>query len=128
MKEADDYKLKPCPFCGGTAEVGYAINDYNRYGVYCKNCGATVEVKDWKGMEDTEENAIKVWNQRTNDYDSPTRRKLCTLMDLARVVAMGASCGRAAVELEAIQCKGGSCAWWDADKYRCAVLSLARNK
>lgn len=81
MKEADDYKLKPCPFCGGTAEVGYAINDYNRYGVYCKNCGATVEVKDWKGMEDTEENAIKVWNQRTIDYDSLTRGKLCPLKE-----------------------------------------------
>lgn len=29
---------------------------------------------------------------------------------------------------EAIQCKGPSCAWWDADKERCAVLSIARNK
>ena len=49
-------------------------------------------------------------------------------MDLARVVAVGASKGRASVTVEAIQCKGGSCAWWDADKERCAVLSIARNK
>ena len=55
-------------------------------------------------------------------------QRLCPLMDLARVVALGASCGRASVELEAIQCKGGSCAWWDADKNCCDVLSLARNK
>ena len=26
------------------------------------------------------------------------------------------------------QCSGPRCAWWDADKSRCAVLSLARNK
>ena len=55
-------------------------------------------------------------------------KRLCPLMDLARVVAQGASCGRASVELGAIQCKGGSCAWWDADKERCAMLSIARNK
>lgn len=59
------------------------------------------------------------------DFES---KRLCPLMDLARVVAQGASYGRAAVELEAIQCKGGSCSWWDAEKERCAVLSLARNK
>ena len=55
-------------------------------------------------------------------------QRLCPLMDLARVVALGASCGRASIELGVIRCKGGSCAWWDADKERCAVLSLARNK
>ena len=26
------------------------------------------------------------------------------------------------------RCDGPRCAWWDADKGRCAVLSLARNK
>ena len=55
-------------------------------------------------------------------------KRLCPLMDLARVVAVGASKGRISATLEAIRCKGGSCSWWDADKDRCAVLSLARNK
>ena len=27
-----------------------------------------------------------------------------------------------------VECYKGLCAWWDADKSRCAVLSLARNK
>ena len=29
---------------------------------------------------------------------------------------------------EGIKCHGPRCAWWDANKERCAVLSLARNK
>ena len=55
-------------------------------------------------------------------------KRLCPLMDLARVVAVGASEGKVSATLEAIRCKGGSCSWWDADKERCAVLSIARNK
>ncbi len=58
-----EIKLLPCPFCGGEAKTGYAICDYNRWGVYCVDCGAVVEVDD--GLEaDTEENAIKRWNTR----------------------------------------------------------------
>ena len=65
MKETDDYKLKPCPFCGGSAKLAYAINDYNRWGVYCVECGASVDVADWKGAKDTPENAVIAWNRRT---------------------------------------------------------------
>lgn len=57
-------ELLNCPFCGGEAKTGYAINDYNRWGVRCKDCGATVEVDDCK-VEDTEGNAIAAWNKRT---------------------------------------------------------------
>jgi Lar family restriction alleviation protein len=56
--------LRKCPFCGGEAKTGYAINDYNRWGVECNECGATVEVAAWRGVPDTEENAIKAWNRR----------------------------------------------------------------
>ena len=55
-------------------------------------------------------------------------KRLCPLMDLARVVAMGASKGMVSATLEAIRCKGGSCAWYDQTAERCAVLSIARNK
>lgn len=61
------YKLKPCPFCGGEAKTGYAVADYNRWGVYCVECGALVEVEEWKGNPDTEENAIKAWNMRAEN-------------------------------------------------------------
>lgn len=60
-------ELKPCPFCGGEARTGYAIHDYNRWGVRCTKCSATVEVEEWRGELDTEENAIKAWNRRTSD-------------------------------------------------------------
>lgn len=55
-------------------------------------------------------------------------QRLCPLMDLARVVAIGASNGRANVCLDIVKCKGGSCAWYDQTAERCAVLSIARNK
>lgn len=64
MSEID---LKPCPFCGGEAEAVYAPNDINRWGVQCKSCGCTVEVEEWKGVEDTRGNAIKAWNRRAED-------------------------------------------------------------
>ena len=57
-------KLLPCPFCGGEALTGYGICEYNRWGVYCRGCSAVVEVEDYNGMADTEENAIKMWNKR----------------------------------------------------------------
>ena len=56
------------------------------------------------------------------------QQRLCPLMDLARVVAIGASNGRADVCLDIVKCKGGSCAWYDQTAERCAVLSIARNK
>ena len=60
--------------------------------------------------------------------EDQSNQRLCPLMDLARVVAIGASKGRADVRLDAVKCKGGSCAWYDQTTERCAVLSIARNK
>ena len=67
------------------------------------------------------------YGREASDYET-TMKRLCPLMDLARVVALGASNGWADVCMDAVKCKGGSCSWWDANKSRCAVLSLARNK
>lgn len=84
-----------------------------------------------------------------SDYDSLTRGKLCPLKateppmlsiwnsapepDLAEALKAGAIKYRADGEMPRVeyiggQCDGPRCAWWDADKSRCAVLSLARNK
>ena len=51
----------------------------------------------------------------TIDYDGLARGKLCPLKQ-----GIGIDHWR--------ECDGPRCAWWDADKERCAVLSLARNK
>ena len=52
--------LKPCPFCGGEAEIRYAIFDYNRWGAQCNECGAYMEAD-----EDSQEAVAAKWNQRT---------------------------------------------------------------
>lgn len=76
--------------------------------------------------------------ETTIDYDSLTCGKLCPLKaieppDLDAILRVGAIKCRTDGEpphAEYIggQCDGPRCAWWDADKERCTVLSLARNK
>ncbi len=58
-------EIKPCPFCGGKAEM---ILHSNWYGYIeccndeCLACGP---------MGDTEKEAIQNWNQRPYDFDMP---------------------------------------------------------
>ena len=55
-------KLKPCPFCGGEAEV--YENEYENitlFMVACKNCGISTAGYDY------EEDAIKDWNRRAGE-------------------------------------------------------------
>ena len=65
-------ELKPCPFCGGIADVRYIkrkmryrlfnFMDITHYAyVKCKICGATTAVKE------TRENAIEAWNRRADN-------------------------------------------------------------
>ena len=60
-----------------------------------------------------------------NDYDSLT--KLCPLMMACAWASLAHDIG-AEEALSLARCNGSCCAWWDADKDRCAVLSIARNK
>lgn len=57
----DEIKLKPCPFCGGKAD----ILGENKYLpgtiVHCTEC--QVETPMYKNRED----AIKAWNRRVQD-------------------------------------------------------------
>ena len=58
-------KLKPCPFCGGEAEMGTEYNDPFECGaIKCINCGAMIEFGSggelrFKGIE--------AWNRRAKD-------------------------------------------------------------
>lgn len=67
-------KLKPCPFCGGEAEL--VEGEYGMYltgyAIYCKGtCGAKLgvtgrlcEAYEWIPYFDTEAEAIAAWNSR----------------------------------------------------------------
>ena len=48
--------LKPCPFCGGEAEVGQPVLDTMNM-VFCVDCKVTVE-------DDDVADAIAAWNRR----------------------------------------------------------------
>lgn len=51
-------KLKPCPFCGGEAEL--YENYYHGCNIYCLECGVEFEC-------DSKEEAIEAWNRRVSD-------------------------------------------------------------
>lgn len=67
-------ELKPCPFCGGEAEL--VEGEYGMYlvgyAIYCKGtCGAKLgvtgrlcEAYEWTPYFDTEAEAIAAWNTR----------------------------------------------------------------
>ena len=64
-----DIKLKPCPFCGGTAKVYREKNHGGLDGsvVRCENCGAKAE---WKALSYTtacDHEAAEAWNRRAKD-------------------------------------------------------------
>lgn len=55
-------ELKPCPFCGGKAEIGSEHND--RGAIYCIDCGAKIEFGGC-GVE-LKLKAIEAWNRRAS--------------------------------------------------------------
>ena len=62
-----DNKLKPCPFCGGEAEMfdHFRIakcKTYRYFRVGCKECDLR-----FPKFAATKENAIKAWNRRVED-------------------------------------------------------------
>ena len=55
-------KLKPCPFCGGKAEL---VEGSDGWCVYCKEC-------DCEMVRFTKKQAVKIWNtRRYNDCPPP---------------------------------------------------------
>lgn len=65
MKTPDEIKLKPCPFCGGEAEIHVdheEVEDTEKrhwaYTVVCNRCCAT------SGLTHLPEKAREAWNRR----------------------------------------------------------------
>ncbi len=64
----EEIELKPCPFCGGEAEINVdreAVEDTEKrhwaYTVVCKRCCAT------SGLTYLPEKARKAWNRRADN-------------------------------------------------------------
>lgn len=53
-------ELKPCPFCGGEADIGENFD--GQWGVFCETCRAVV----W-GY--TKKASIAAWNRRAGEED-----------------------------------------------------------
>ena len=51
-------KLKPCPFCGGTAKIAKGKIEF---WAYCPHCGAQTE------LYETDQEAALAWNDRTTE-------------------------------------------------------------
>lgn len=63
-------ELKPCPFCGGEAELtGF---DAPEYWVWCPNCKASTDAHTCKG------GAIEAWNTRAERTCRMTDRGECS--------------------------------------------------
>ena len=60
----DKQELKPCPFCGGEAEIyeNNIIKSLPSYRVFCANCYSRTY-----GMYDKLDDAIEAWNRRVNN-------------------------------------------------------------
>lgn len=58
--------LKPCPFCGGEADVHYFAHDDSECTVMCSNpnCRASVSAKSCGSMTTAYNRARKLWNRR----------------------------------------------------------------
>lgn len=56
------------------------------------------------------------------------QKKVCPIIASAGVIAHGASQGKARLQEGWTDCAGPACAWYDAARECCAVLTLVRNK
>lgn len=61
-----ELKLKPCPFCGGEAEIRKYVNGYNIW--FCARCDSCKITQT--STTQTEQQAIAAWNRRANDGES----------------------------------------------------------
>ncbi len=64
--------LKPCPFCGGEAEI-WVSDVSDRAVIYCRGCDAQIQIKP------NEEEAIEAWNKRVGEVTEYEHKRLFTI-------------------------------------------------
>lgn len=63
--------LKPCPFCGGEADIeDISTEDEQYYMISCKKCGASACFGD---KSETQVGAVEFWNKRAFDFDTANK-------------------------------------------------------
>lgn len=65
-----DNKLKPCPFCGGKAEIKDTVMGYVRDSVIwpeCQKCGCRLPKIYVKASYCANDKAVEAWNRRANN-------------------------------------------------------------
>ena len=61
-------ELKPCPFCGGEADMVYGVPAYDGSYAFCIECGLRTEsYKTKSGSTWDVDSAITAWNRRQPD-------------------------------------------------------------
>lgn len=80
-------ELKPCPFCGGEADVHYFAHDDSECTVMCSNpnCRASVSARSCGSMTTAYNRARKLWNRRAE--------RTCRIVEEVRGVAHCSECG-----------------------------------
>lgn len=63
---SEDIKLKPCPFCGGKAELVADVFDQKRIW-YVRCCGTGCAVFSETADRPTPQEAAKLWNRRAGE-------------------------------------------------------------
>ena len=63
-------ELKPCPFCGGKAEIEHnEILTLMFSYVVCRNCGAKTGEYRVNSTYSSDEKAIEAWNRRAGEKE-----------------------------------------------------------
>ena len=66
--------LKPCPFCGGKAEIQHT-EKRSEYGecafIVCTHCGANGQMVTKAWAYSADEKAIEAWNRRAGYENNP---------------------------------------------------------
>ena len=64
-------ELKPCPFCGGKAELTHERDSFLNFAIYsaimCSKCGVKSPRFQQKCATASDEEAAKAWNRRVSE-------------------------------------------------------------
>lgn len=114
-------KLKPCPFCGGNAELWDTEDVQYPYQIVCMSCFCGTDEKTYK------ESAIEAWNRREPIDKIVEQLKKMEMTDIALHKFMKEDYGKASgrTEKEGYRAFYHECGLYSVRKIKSGVVSLA---